>query len=190
MVGAGGDPRNLLGACFFLSYILAALVLSIIMIMRINANYKAQAPFSHRNRDAAVFSILSAMSFFSLSFHMLSFLIHSYAAYCERHRLSQGDLQLWDWMSHSSLFEAFANALTASPERWWWAQLDLLLTFHVNLWMSHQRGLSSSLSRSLLLRKDQFSYQARCDNPAPGPDSANILHSESHILIDSLSSSP
>ena len=133
-------PSNIGGAVLFLSYILAALVLSTQAIFRISHQYNARKRTASEKRSITILSIMALVSFSTLSYNMLSFLFLSYGGYADAHSwtVNLRDLRLWEWMSHSSLFEDFANAIVNRPIVWWWTQLALLVSYEICLWMSQK----------------------------------------------------
>lgn len=139
------DQENTFGALIFLGYIVAALYLSAKIVSLLRHHYALVPMSQHKHAKIVLFSILTLLSFVTLSYHMLSFLILSYTDYCARHRLAASlhDLHLWQWMSHATLFTDFAQALVASPQRWWWVQLALLQTMDTACWMAQNGNIAS-----------------------------------------------
>lgn len=89
--------------------------------------------------------VMSGLSFTSLSFYMLKFLIHSYAQWTRGNRLVEYEFQdqtyynpqeIWKWVTGSTLFKDFAEAICNDPSRFWWTQLALLYSMAWNLYMS------------------------------------------------------
>ena len=78
------EPRNYFGAILFISYIVAALAFTPVILSTLLRSYRLLPQSSRRDASAPQISTLAALavlSFASLSHHMLSFLITSYRAW-------------------------------------------------------------------------------------------------------------
>jgi hypothetical protein len=144
----GDDRPNAVGGALFLGYIVAALLFTTRLVLSIRYHYKKAAsraqPTNFRTatgRRTIIFSALSLLSFATLSFHMSSFLALSYWNWCQTHGRSfeVNVKQMWEWCSHSALFEDFARALMETPERSWWAALALMQMLDT-VWFVNARG--------------------------------------------------
>jgi hypothetical protein len=118
-------PTNYLGATLFLSYIASALYLSTTITFDLWKQYNAtlaapskdatvSANRAARTRHVKIYAFLASISFATLSYHMLSFLLASFAAWdgtarFEWQRASAG--ALGRWMLETALFEDFAKEL-------------------------------------------------------------------------------
>lgn len=134
---------NLVGTAAFLSYILAALVLSARVVYRIRIRHRSSLSLRDDSKQQGRFKVsaaLAGISFCVLSFNMVDVLICSYLAYCQHsHKpasLAHVPSQLWSWMIGSNLFHDFARALLATEQSWWWIQLALLIHLHLSIWMA------------------------------------------------------
>merc|ERR1712093_732142 len=140
---AFGDwQENLVGAVIFMSYIAAALFFTSRVVGRIRRQYKSHSATAGRGestKDMNVFVVLACISFIITSYNMLSFLFLSFSHYCKAHgrpspSFANASLEaasdalplIWDWISHSNLFEDFVQAIVKTPQGWWWAQANLL----------------------------------------------------------------
>merc|ERR1712093_2252 len=138
----GDGQENLVGAGIFLSYIAAALFFTSRVVGRIRRQYKSHSATAGRaesTKDMNVFVTLACISFIVTSYNMLSFLFLSFSHYCKAHgrpspSFANASLEaasdalplIWDWISHSNLFEDFVQAIVKTPQGWWWAQANLL----------------------------------------------------------------
>jgi hypothetical protein len=138
-------PYNIFGTAVFLSYIALALLLTTrILLLITHQSQLSHSPSSSRNAAATAFLVaLSLISFASLSYHMLSFLIRSFLRWRMNKLLFKPDdvgggfdQQLWSWMLESSLFEGFARELVGGGAGVVWTQIALLGTWFWNVWMA------------------------------------------------------
>lgn len=143
------DDRNLTGAIIFWLYIVAALVLSTLVVRSI---YRTP---NSRSADAygdviRLFCLLAGLSFGTLSFQMLRVLIDSYKHWAQLHHvllpsrlLGRGglvgsgrtELQLWEWSTTSTLFQDFGEAIVATHPRYLWTSAELWATYIITLFM-------------------------------------------------------
>lgn len=143
------DEPNVPGALLFLAYIVAALYFSLrVWIIIWNRYTSIRAKSSARERLKIFTSFcVTLLSFTVLSYNMLLFLIISYKEWAQRHAIQGNPLLepalLWQWMSHSTLFEDFARSLIATPARSVWTQLALLQTYQIVTGM--YKGTQSSI---------------------------------------------
>lgn len=163
------ETENIVGAIVFFFYILAALLLSGLLINNLITTWsrKSRQSFQTRQRigiknaspvknartpgnKVAITATITGISFATLSFHMLNFLVQSYMRWSSA-QISNGlmldhstgstweimrSLQIWKWPKGSTLFKDFAVVISKDPRRLWWTQLVLLYTMAWNMLMS------------------------------------------------------
>lgn len=129
----GRGRENLLGSAIFLGYIAAAVYFTLDVVGRIRRLYKSNtaARRDEVRKDMNTFIVLGTVSFLFTSVNMLSFLFLSFSNYHHhsKHPLAFDSATLdhvWEWVSHSTLFEDFVRAVVHQPQRWWWAQANTL----------------------------------------------------------------
>ena len=151
---------NIVGAVIFLSYILAALLFTSLIVFDIAEAHSRQykvlrshdgasrnAKFSNKQGvDRYLFTLVSlaVLSFTTLSYHMMQFLIVSNLEWTTEHLTLADDnkslpdvfASLWPWMKTSTLFQDFATAICRTEERFLWTQSALLLSLGWNVWMA------------------------------------------------------
>lgn len=160
-------PTNYIGSTLFLSYIVAALILASTISYSLYNQY-ISAFHSHpdsppskfkqngagqvktrnaRARHIKIYTGLALISFISISWHMLGFLITSFldwSAAPTRNVLTALSFNALDklktWMLESGLFDSFAMQLVADPESALWTQLSILATWGWNLWVGSKGG--------------------------------------------------
>lgn len=153
---------NLNGALIFTVYVISALLLTLFITSHLFATYQRQSATERKKRDSLgqgkqlyLFSALSTLSFSILSYHMLSYLILSYRSWAiqkniplpqkligQNSLLGPGidrvQLQIWHWLTTSTLFLAFAQTICSTFARYWWIQQALLWTMLWNLFLNVQ----------------------------------------------------
>lgn len=153
---------NLTGALIFSAYVISALVLTILICGSLISQYKRlreTGEGSKRTIDVEkrleILSALSVLSFSTLSYNMLSYLIVSYQSWAQSHSvplprqflgdgglLGAGDesvqLHIWKWLTSSTLFQDFAEAICGDSARFWWTQQALLVTMAWSVFMSFE----------------------------------------------------
>lgn len=155
---------NISGALIFSTYVVSALVLTVLLCSSLIFHYRKllKAEDAKRSIDLErrlqIFSALSVVSFSTLSYHMLSYLIVSYQSWAETSRvlLPQrvwGDaglvgrrdqrikLYIWEWLTSSTLFQDFAMTICNDSARFWWTQQALLVTMAWSVFMSFEGSL-------------------------------------------------
>ncbi|KAF9697785.1 hypothetical protein EKO04_004475 [Ascochyta lentis] len=155
-------PNNYIGSAFFLSYIVAALCLTSAIGYSLYTQYvnafhsQPSSPPSKFKQNGAgkvetrnarvqhikIYTVLALVSFASISWHMLGFLITSLLDWnnsSTRNIFAMlGDNtfdKLKRWMLGTSLFNDFAVQLVGDGESAVWTQLAILATWVWNLWM-------------------------------------------------------
>ena len=147
--------NNLSGALIFTAYVLSALFLTAFITSSLGVQYKkySQKREHGREKHIQIFSALSVLSFSTLSYHMLNYLIVSYQAWSKRHgyqlpsslfgsnsllgtREQRVSLHVWSWLTNSTLFADFATTICSSNARFWWTQQALLITMAWSVFMS------------------------------------------------------
>ena len=137
------DQPNYLGATIFWLYILAALMLTGLVIYTIISipQKPRQHQLSQSKKDVTIFACLAGISFAVLSANMLNVLVQSFMSWTYSHRLRMpkdptGLLSMiWRWSVTSTLFEDFGKAIVADNARYLWTGSALSFTFHVCLYM-------------------------------------------------------
>jgi hypothetical protein len=148
-------PNSYVGSAIFLSYIVAALYATcnivISLYTRYNAIYhsgkfskdaKLEAYKAARVRHIKIYAFLASISFATLSYHMLFFLITHYLNWAggKHQELSfRTSSSLKNWMLQSTLFQDFASELVQSKGNAAVTQLAILGTWYWNIWMA-QKG--------------------------------------------------
>ena len=100
----------------------------------------ASSSGSSRRRDGnvLVLSLLTILSFTTLSYQMLAFLIQSYQTYSSStllpSNLSIGSV--WTWSTHRRLFTDFANELCTNSNSFWWSKAGLMWSMGVSVFMA------------------------------------------------------
>ena len=147
-------PTNYLGAALFLSYIACALYLSTTISLALWRQYTTTlgapptrdatvtATRAARARHVKIYAFLASLSFATLSYHMLSFLLASFAAWdgnarFEWRRLSAG--RLGRWMLETALFEDFAKELVGDGASAVCTQASVLVIWFWGIWVA-QKG--------------------------------------------------
>lgn len=165
-------PSNYIGTTLFLSYIVAALLLTSTISYSLYSQYTiitfSKDPSSRvRNSrqdvkgrlDAAraqqiiIFAILALISFTSISYHMLGFLITSFLDWnngsTTRNVLSVlSSDAVRRWMLETSLFNDFALELVGDAESVLWTQLAIVATWLWNLWIAGKGTFRTSIMKS------------------------------------------
>jgi hypothetical protein len=142
------DIENISGAVIFVLYIIAALGLVAWIVLTL---YRTSSPLSSSPDPKAhqriySFSVLALVSFATLSYHMLSFLITSYCDWVVvrgialPRSLSYNELmrlQLWQWAKTSTLFQNFAKKIcTQWNGNWCWTEHVLIFSMAWNIYMA------------------------------------------------------
>lgn len=132
---------NYVGASIFVSYIIAALAVTLMLIKSLWGMYQRipQGALSHAFVQRLwLFTCLSLLSFCVLSYNMLSFLIHSYLTWSKMHSgVGESLLQsIWTWMTRSTLFFAFGRELVSSQQSLRWTKVALSASMASNFYMS------------------------------------------------------
>ncbi|KZM20649.1 uncharacterized protein EKO05_0010605 [Ascochyta rabiei] len=156
-------PNNYIGSALFLSYIIAALCLTSTIGYSLYTQYTnvfhshpSSPPSKFRQNGAGkvetrsararhikIYTILALVSFASISWHMLGFLITSFLDWNNSSTRSIVAVlgnnafdKLRRWMLETGLFNDFAVQLVGDGESAVWAQLAILATWFWNLWMA------------------------------------------------------
>jgi len=152
---------NLSGALIFSTYVVSALVLILLICSSLRSQYQhlLKSEDAKRTIDLErrlqIFSTLSVLSFATLSYHMLSYLILSHQAWAETNRIllprrvwgdvsllglggQKVELHIWEWLISSTLFQDFAKTICDDSARFWWTQQALLVTMAWSVFMSFE----------------------------------------------------
>lgn len=130
---------NVLGALTFTLYVLSALVLTTYISISLLRTYNTVSLSSVQHARIQLFATLATISFATLSYHMLHFLINSYRAWALQQphpiTLPRGG-NVWQWLKDSTLFEDFAHEALGSQARSWWTVNALCASIHWAVSMS------------------------------------------------------
>ncbi|KAF3048679.1 hypothetical protein E8E11_004948 [Didymella keratinophila] len=157
-------PNNYIGSTIFLSYIVVALYLTSAIAYKLYTQYVAvfhsyppspPSKFkqngkgkvetrSARKRHVKIYAALALISFTSISWHMLGFLITSLLNWSNNSGTrnvfavlgNNAVDKLKRWMLETSLFNDFATQLVADGESAVWTQLAILATWFWNLFLA------------------------------------------------------
>ena len=153
----GSEPvHNIMGATIFVAYVLAALYLSILIVIDLYRSYNAPtSSFPSKAQRIStrlqIFVTLAVLSFSTLSYHMLSYLIYAYQDWVTVNDLeawpSSSDLftlstwqtllhQIWQWLTESTLFLNFAETICENSANFWWTQQALFVSMASALFIS------------------------------------------------------
>ncbi|KAL8854609.1 MAG: hypothetical protein Q9221_000644 [Calogaya cf. arnoldii] len=154
--GFGRPVHNIMGATIFVAYVLAALYLSILIVIDLYRSYNAPtSSFPSKAQRIStrlqIFVTLAVLSFSTLSYHMLSYLIYAYQDWVTVNDLeawpSSSDLftlstwqtllhQIWQWLTESTLFLNFAKTICENSANFWWTQQALFVSMASTLFIS------------------------------------------------------
>ena len=157
---------NLTGALIFTVYVISALFLTLFISRNLFSSYqklvknKESKRTAHFEKRLQIFSALSVLSFSTLSYHMLSYLIVSYRSWAQANDVplpqqllgdasllgshdQRVNLRIWTWLTSSTLFQDFAEAICGDSARFWWTQQALLVTMAWSVFMSFEGLLPS-----------------------------------------------
>jgi hypothetical protein len=155
-------PHSYIGAAIFLSYIVLALYSTLSIVASLYTQYTRlyhgsntakdgealRNAKSARARHIKIYTFLASVSFATLSYHMLFFLITHYFAYTgasDRDFSSISVAGLKKWMLDSTLFQDFAAELVKNEANAMWTQLAILATWFWNVWMARKGMFVSSI---------------------------------------------
>ena len=164
MSTADDGQDNVLGAILLFSYILAALgltgLISSDLFKAFNTGLNSNANPSRRINLVLVFAAFAAVSFSSLSYHLLNVLTASYVEWAKTASIPLassffGGLRdnsvslpnIWTWAKSLALFQDFADIICNDAVRFWWTQQVLLLSIGWNTFMAIE-GQRLSLANS------------------------------------------
>ncbi|KAH7397434.1 hypothetical protein BKA66DRAFT_394193, partial [Pyrenochaeta sp. MPI-SDFR-AT-0127] len=161
-------PNNYIGATIFLSYILAALYATTTIAYSLYSRYitifgsttkdeKLNATRSARARHIKIYAFLASISFATLSYNMLSFLISHYMQWNGDKSFSPSAIspeKLKRWMLNSSLFQDFAHDLVKDAPNTVWTQAAIIATWFWNIWIAQKarrRRIDTQTMRTFIL---------------------------------------
>ena len=146
---------NLSGALIFTAYVLSALFLTAFISNSLRVQHRKTSPERKHGREnhIQIFSALTVLSFSTLSYRMLNYLIVSYQAWSKSYdyqlpaslfgsnglfgpREQRVPLHIWSWLTESTLFTDFATTICSNNARFWWTQQALLVTMAWSAFMS------------------------------------------------------
>jgi hypothetical protein len=153
-------PNSYIGATIFISYIVAALYATFTITYSLFTQYQTlfneHTSKKDARRDAAkvararhikIYAFLVSVSFTTLSYHMLMFLITHYLEWSGDKNRSLSNVKgdkLKKWMLESTLFQDFAKDLVKDVPNAVWTQAAILATWFWNIWMG-QKGKNAIL---------------------------------------------
>jgi hypothetical protein len=160
-------PQNYIGATLFLAYIFAALYATFSITYSLYSQYNTiilgstkptkdenlQRARSARARHIQIYAFLASISFATLSYNMLMFLINHYLTWSNPSDTSLSKLsalsveRLKSWMLDSSLFQDFANDLVKDAPNAVWTQAALSGTWFWGIWIAQKGTLFYSSRR-------------------------------------------
>lgn len=137
--GAVRHSKNYLGASIFIIYILLALAFTFLIVRSLQiAHQRLPVPTKYAasfHRRLRLLVAIAFISFSTLSFNMLSFLIVSYQTWLREHDAHLHLTTLWQWTTTSTLFLDFAHDICATSAGYFWTQQALLATLLSSLYM-------------------------------------------------------
>jgi hypothetical protein len=154
-------PDNYIGTSIFLSYIIFALYATLSITYSLYTQYTTtfhaspppkdenlnfEAAKAARKRHIKIYAFLASISFATLSYHMLFFLITHYFTWTGQatwNFSTVSDEKVGKWMLDSALFQDFARALVREPTGTVWTQIAVLETWFWNLWVGRKGTLST-----------------------------------------------
>ena len=161
---SANPPTNYLGTALFLSYIVFALYFTFSIAISLYRKYRAlkQNGAPKNAKDIRILFALASLSFATLSYHMLKFLLISYARWnlnrnffgaqtgdefrdgaANGNGSEAGDLwnRIYHWMLSSTLFETFAKELVSDAPSTLVTQVALLGTWFWDVWIAGKGAL-------------------------------------------------
>ena len=160
-------PNSYIGTTIFLSYIVAALYATITITYSLYSQYtftfrtsstadneKLDAAKAARARHIKIYAFVASISFATLSYHMLMFLVTHYLEWSGDKSRSLSNVsveKLKRWMLESTLFQDFAQDLVKDAPNAVWTQAAILATWFWNIYMG-QKGMlfTSHIDRGIL----------------------------------------
>ena len=158
--------KNVIGAVIFLSYILAALLLTAFICRDLIRQYLSLPKSLWNKKDLhaqlRAFASLTLLSFTVLSYHMIDFLLESYQQWAiDRDielplriygkaglfgsSLHRTPIYPWSWMKSSTLFQDFARSICEPQGHFWWTSQALLFTLAWSVFLSLEGRRQSQL---------------------------------------------
>ncbi|KAF1912045.1 hypothetical protein BDU57DRAFT_505931 [Ampelomyces quisqualis] len=161
-------PNNYIGTTIFLSYIVLALYATTSISYSLFTQYtnifrahpkdkdelRNTSRFA-RARHIKIYAFLASISFATLSYHMLFFLITHYEHWSDEALSAVSGEKAKRWMLESTLFQDFATELVENKRNAVWTQIAILATWLWNIWMGRKARThifsASSMGHFLLL---------------------------------------
>jgi hypothetical protein len=145
--GKGAGFTNYFGAAIFIGYMIAALILTGLIIQSLRRSYNEVTMKNHGRifNHGLLYAYIAAasLSFAVLSYTMLSFLIASYQEWCHARYIVPSSIpavdlisSIWQWTTTSTLFLDFARSLCSTQAGYYWVMQALLGTMITNITMS------------------------------------------------------
>ena len=152
---------NISGAIIFVAYVISALFLTVFISYSLISLYRKNihANDSKRGKELysrlQIFLALSVLSFSTLSYHMLNYLLVSFQQWTETNKFAlvfqtlgswnllfnsheRAKRFIWQWLTSSTLFRDFAETICGTSTRFWWTQQALLVTMGWSVYMSFE----------------------------------------------------
>ncbi|KAL1801339.1 hypothetical protein ACET3X_001681 [Alternaria dauci] len=163
-------PNSYIGTAIFLSYIVAALYATVTITYSLYSQYtiifnasstadngKLDTAKATRARHIKIYAFIASISFATLSYHMLMFLITHYLEWSGDQSRSFSNVSLEKlkrWMLGSTLFQDFAQDLVKDAPNAVWTQAAILATWFWNIYMGQKaraRRYDTSTMRTYIL---------------------------------------
>ncbi|KAF2849551.1 hypothetical protein T440DRAFT_129754 [Plenodomus tracheiphilus IPT5] len=163
-------PNSYIGTTIFLSYIVAALYATITITISLYGRYNTlpntyatpknpglNAAKNARKRHVKIYAFLASISFATLSYNMLMFLITHYLSWSGDQNPSVTKVtvsRLKSWMLDSPLFQDFAQDLVKDAPSAVWTQSAIVATWFWNIWMAQkarQQKIDASTMRTYII---------------------------------------
>jgi hypothetical protein len=149
-------PNNYIGTTLFLSYIALAFYATNSITLSLYAQYTAifharttdkdkndsrTVARLARARHIKIYAFMASISFATLSYHMLFFLITHYEQWSNEALSATSAERLKRWMFESTLFQDFATELVETKRNAVWTQIAILATWFWNIWIGRKGTL-------------------------------------------------
>lgn len=149
-------PSNYIGSALFLAYIALALYATTSISISLYTQYTTifHAPLTEKDKNEShkaariararhikIYAFLASISFATLSYHMLFFLITHYEQWSDEPLNSILGEKAQKWMLESTLFQDFAMELVETKRNAVWTQIAILATWFWNIWIG-RKGIS------------------------------------------------
>lgn len=153
-------PNSYIGTAIFLSYIVAAVYATTSTTYSLYSQYSSifntpaakedttrNAALAARARHVKIYAFIASLSFATLAYHMLMFLITHYLEWSGKKSSSLGAVnieQLKSWMLESTLFHDFGQELVQNAPNAAWTEAAILATWFWNIYMAQKGNIYRS----------------------------------------------